>query len=431
MAGKINRIAIPSIIAGLSEPIVSLTDNFFISNISDSAVTAVGVSASFFMLLVWVLGSLRGAVSAEIAQFFGLEDKKAIQEVSFQSLFFVALLGLVISLLVLIFTPSILKVYQLEGMVLQQADAYLSIRLIGLPFVFLTVVLSAIFRGIHETRFIMYAVFSGALLNVGLDYLFINGNDWLPAMGVKGAALASLISQGLIFVILLFQFTQKIGWKPVFAFSEGKGIAKHSLNLFVRAVSMNAIFFFLNRWAVSEGIEFGAVHVVFINIWLFTAYFIDGYSDAAMVLGGSLKAQSKMKEVLHLLKKVITINVVIGLFLSLGIALLSPFLASELLHSKEANFVFQDNLYLLLMAVPLGGVCFSLDGVLIGTKQTVFLRNYMAVSVLSVLISFFILNEMLGYRGLLPIWGAVIAWLSYRVVTPFFFLPNLLKRNQN
>lgn len=427
MAGKINRIAIPSIIAGLSEPIVSLTDNFFISTISDAAVTAVGVSASFFMLLVWVLGSLRGAVSAEIAHFLGLDDKKGIQEVSFQSLFFVAVIGLLISLLVVSFTEPILKIYELEGIVLQKAEAYLSIRLIGLPFVFSTVVLSAIFRGVHETRFIMYAVFSGAIINVVLDYLLIGGNNYFPAMGVEGAALASLISQAIVFSILFFQFIVKVGFKPSFHFYKGADIARHSLNLMVRAASMNLIFFLLNRWAVSIGVEFAAVHVVYINIWLFTAYFIDGYSDAAMVMGGSLKAQSKMNEVLQLLKKVITINVVLGLLLSLGIGLLSSLLAFKLLHSEEAYAVFQDNLYLLLIAVPLGGVCFSIDGVLIGTKHSIFLRNYMVCSVLSVLLAYFLLKEINLTHTLMPIWGSVIVWLLYRALTPFLFLSRLLK----
>ena len=107
-------------------------------------------------------------------------------------------------------------------------------------------------------------------------------------MGVKGAAWASLIAQmimavlAIIFLVLKTEVSLKLKRK---VHPEVKRLINMSFNLFIRSVALNIALLIAVREATSLGKEYIAAHTIAINLWLFSAFFIDGYGATCNILG--------------------------------------------------------------------------------------------------------------------------------------------------
>ena len=149
----------------------------------------------------------------------------------------------------------------------------------------------------------------GAVLNIGLDFMLVYGIDgFIPAMYLEGAAWASLISQGVMAVMVCFLLRSKtdISLKLCFPFNkELKRLIFMSLNLFVRALALNTALIVAVREATALGDRFIGAHTIAINLWLFSAFFIDGYGAAGNSMGGKLLGEKDYNGLWKLAKKII------------------------------------------------------------------------------------------------------------------------------
>ncbi|MBL4887397.1 MAG: MATE family efflux transporter, partial [Flavobacteriaceae bacterium] len=104
----INKLAIPALLAGIAEPILSATDAAIVGHIdvnATQALAAVGIVGSFLSALIWILGQIRSAISAIISQYLGSNNLDAVKTLPAQAIF----LNLVLSLLILISTIFFVK----------------------------------------------------------------------------------------------------------------------------------------------------------------------------------------------------------------------------------------------------------------------------------------------------------------------------------
>ena len=96
---QINKLAIPAIISGIAEPLLSITDTAIVGNIQvnpTEALAAVGIAGSFISAIIWILAQTRSAISAVIAQYFGANNLKEIQQLPAQ----IILINVILSLLI-------------------------------------------------------------------------------------------------------------------------------------------------------------------------------------------------------------------------------------------------------------------------------------------------------------------------------------------
>ena len=132
----------------------------------------------------------------------------------------------------------------------------------------------------------------GAILNVFLDWILVYGiENWIPAMNVKGAAYASVISQIIMAVVAVYLLLKKtsINLKLSFPFNkEVPRLIKMVFDLFLRTIALNAALIFAVYKATSYGTNELAAYGIGIQLWLFGAFFIDGYSSAGNILSGRL-----------------------------------------------------------------------------------------------------------------------------------------------
>ena len=171
---QINKLAIPALIAGVSEPILSLTDAAIIGNMPQNATTsiaAVGIVTTFLSMLIWVLGQTRSAISSIISQYVGANNLEAVKNLPGQAIFLITALSIVIILVTFPFASSIFKLYNASGDILSYSVDYYKIRVFGFPFTLFTIAIFGTFRGLQNTYYPMLIAIIGTLVNVIFDII--------------------------------------------------------------------------------------------------------------------------------------------------------------------------------------------------------------------------------------------------------------------
>lgn len=413
----INRLAIPAIIAGIAEPVISLVDTAVVGRLGATELGGVGVGSSLFTLLMWILAQTKSAISAIVSRHYGEKRLKQLQRFVPQALLLNFLLGVLIVAATLPFLTTIFSWYNAKGELLETASNYYGIRALGLPFGLFVFGVFGVFRGLQNTSWAMQISFAGAFLNIVLDLLLVFGIEGvIPAFGVKGAALASVCAQVLMFMLSLVFLYRKTQFKLFLALRIHPKIGKllrMSLDLFLRAGALNVAFYVGTSFSTSYGDEVVAAFTIGTNIWLFSSFFIDGYSNAGNALSGRLAGEGNLKELKRVGFQLVKINLVIASLLSLSYALLYPFMGSFFTASPRVLLFFNATFWLIIVSQPINALAFTMDGIYKGLGKTAFLRNLLiGATFLAFLPAVFILDTFVA--SLWGIWLSFIIWMSAR-----------------
>jgi putative MATE family efflux protein len=202
------RLAIPIVLANILQTAYQITDTFWVGRLSAEAVAAVSLCFPISFLLIAIGGGLPIAGSVLIAQYKGRGDERAMNHVAAQTLIMVFVVSLLLSTVGFMYSEPIMRFMGAEPNVLPDAVRFLQFTFVGFVFVFAFFVYQSLMRGLGVVQTPMYIVGVTVLLNFVLDPLFIFGYGPVPALGVAGAAMATLSTQALATVIgfwLLFR----------------------------------------------------------------------------------------------------------------------------------------------------------------------------------------------------------------------------------
>src|SRR5690554_7272718 len=210
---RIQQLAIPAIIAGIAEPVLSATDAAVVGNIKEfgiESLAAVGIVGSFLSALIWILGQTRSAISAIVSQNLGAGKIKDLHNFPAQAIYFNIGLSIIVLGSTYFFVEEIFSMMNAEGIVLDFSIDYYNIRVWGFPLTLFTFAVFGIFRGLQNTFWPMIIAAIGAALNIGLDFALVFGVEgYISPMGIVGAAWASLISQIFMALLALFFLLKK------------------------------------------------------------------------------------------------------------------------------------------------------------------------------------------------------------------------------
>lgn len=128
---QINQLAIPAILSGISESVITLTDLAMIGNLKENAVealAAIGLVGSFLSGLLWILGQTKTSISSIVSQHFGANKLDEIKTLVPQALYLNIAIGLTLLISTVVFAIPIFKLYNAESLVLDYCVDYYSIR---------------------------------------------------------------------------------------------------------------------------------------------------------------------------------------------------------------------------------------------------------------------------------------------------------------
>lgn len=434
---QINKLAIPAIISGIAEPLLSITDTAIVGNVPvnpTEALAAVGIAGSFISAIIWILAQTRSAISAVIAQYFGANKLKEIQHLPAQIILINVILSLFIYALTVFFVENIFELYNASGLILDKSVAYYKIRAFGLPFTLFVFSVFGVFRGLQNTFWPMVISIIGASLNIALDFVLVFGIEGLiPAFEVEGAAWASVIAQGIMSVLALVLLFKKTPFslKLKFPFHpEIKRLLSLSLNLIIRAISLNIALYMANAYATKYGANYIAAQTIAFQIWLFFAFFIDGYASAGNIMSGKFLGQKEYAKIWKLSSQLNKYSFFISLVLGLICLIFYKPIGLLFSQEKEVLSLFYSIFWIVLLMQPVNAVAFVFDGIFKGLAEAVLLRNTLLASTFLGFIPVLLIGDYFDLK-LYAIWIAFFVWMMMRggillVIFKKRFLPKKL-----
>ena len=193
------KMSIPLIVSLLITSLYNLIDAAWVSGLGADALAGVGFFTPIFMILVGFGNGLGSGAAFAISKYIGENDKIKADNASIHSILIDIVVSIIITIILLIFLNPILNAMG-AGSTISYATDYGVIILVGSVFIILSNALYGIFRGEGDTKRPMYAMIASAVLNIILDPIFI----YTFNLGVKGAAIATIISAVFVILVLVY-----------------------------------------------------------------------------------------------------------------------------------------------------------------------------------------------------------------------------------
>jgi len=410
-------LSFPILLSLIAEPVTGLIDTGFVAQLGKVSLAALGVSTGVLSSVFWIFGFLGIGTQTEVSQTYGKgQIKAAIKSVSLAMT-----IGVIVSIvLIVLLLPSASVVSGLlgaKGAVLEQATHYIQVRLIGAPAVIITIVGFGALRGIQDMKTPLWIALIINITNIVLDYPFIFGWQFIPAMGVGGAALASVISQWIGAGWMVWLINQKLGFTRDFNLSDGINLIKIGRDLFIRTGLLTLFMLIGTRVATQIGEEAGAAHQIIRQIWFFTALVLEAFATTAQSLIGYFYGAER----LDYAKRVATITTLwslgTGVILMLGMFATTQFVTNTFV-PDDTVAVFLSAWIVASLSQPLNAIAFITDGIHWGTSDYSFLRNAMICATVVGLIGL-LLIPIDHAEAFTYVWMVSVLWIGIRAFWGF------------
>jgi len=416
----INKLAIPALISGISEPILSLTDAAVVGNVQTNpteSLAAIGIVTTFLSMLIWILGQTRSAISSIISQHLGANALDKVKDLPAQAIFLITSLSLIIIVTTYPFASQIFKLYNASDLILDYSVDYYKIRVFGFPFTLFVIAVFGTFRGLQNTYYPMIIAILGAGLNVVLDFALVYGvNGFIEPMHIKGAAYASVIAQVVMALLSAYLLLTKTSIPLRLKFPFNKQISKFAimiLNLFVRTLALNVTLYFATKYATGYGKNYIAAYTIAINLWFLGAFIIDGYASAGNILSGKLYGEKNYFNLLKLSQKLIRYGIFLGLLVAVIGAILYYPIGRIFTQEPEVLKQFYNVFWIVLAMQPLCALAFIFDGMFKGLGKMKDLRNLLLLSTFLVFLPILLIVDYYNLK-LQGIFIAFTFWIIAR-----------------
>ncbi len=202
-------LAVPIALQNFVTFLVGLCDSIMVGTLGDAAISGVYMGGQIQTLLQIFSGGTEGAILVLAAQYWGKRDTESIKRIVSLGLRFTVVFGALLSALCIAAPTRVISVFTKDSAVVAAGAEYL--RFVALSYIFfcLTQALIAAMRSVENARIGLYTSLVSLLTNAGLNYVFIFGKAGFPALGIKGAAIATLFSRisecAVMLVYVLFK----------------------------------------------------------------------------------------------------------------------------------------------------------------------------------------------------------------------------------
>ena len=422
---QILRLAIPSILANITIPLVGMVDTAIVGHIANATyIGGIAIGTMLFDLLYWNFGFLRVGTSGMTAQAYGRGDRIECARLLSQSISIALLGALVLWLIQWLFVTAVLAIVPCSSEVAVFAREYFFIRIWAAPATLSLMAFKGWFIGMQDTVSPMITDIVVNVVNMVVSY----GLAIYTPLGALGVAYGTVISQltGFVMALIICLIKYKKVLQDIISLlcdKTGKLLGGQEMrrfmslngNLFIRSLCFMVVYVGFTSLASRYGDVELSVSTIMMKLFMLFSYFVDGFAYAGEALVG--KEYGASRHSVDRLTRVVRI-----LFAwSLGVGLLFTLLFS--LWSKECYLVMTDDIDVLsrlsdytgwLIAMPLvSTLAFMWDGVYAGATAGKQIRNAMIYAAVGFVGCYLATYWWLGIQGL---YIAYFAHLAARVV---------------
>ena len=423
---QILRLAIPSILANITIPLVGLVDTAIVGHIANAtAIGGIAIGTMLFDLLYWNFGFLRVGTSGMTAQAFGRGDRVECARLLSQSVGIALIGAALIWLIQWLFVNLVLMLVPCSPEVASFAREYFFIRIWAAPATLSLMAFKGWFIGMQDTVSPMITDILVNVVNMAVSYVLA---VYTP-MGALGVALGTVIAQftGLTAAIILLLVKYRHLWQglsPVRLAFDGQGMRRLlSLNgnLFVRSLCFMVVYVGFTSLASQYGDVELAVSTIMMKLFMLFSYFVDGFAYAGEALVGKEIGSNQESGVKSQDKS--DISRVVGLLFawSLGVGVLFTLIfalwSGGFYHAMTSDTTVLARLAdytAWLIAMPIvSTLAFMWDGVYAGATAGKQIRNAMIYAALAFVIGYL---ATYPYLDVMSIYLASFAHLAARVL---------------
>ena len=293
-------IAWPSVIESFLVALVGFIDTIMVSSLGSYAIAAVGLTTQPKFIGLCLFMAMSTAISALVARRRGEENRESAVRILRTCLGVALVLTVIVTVLAVVFASPILHFAGSAEDTHDAAVEYFRIIMGGIGFTTITLVINAAQRGAGNTKLSMRTNVVSNLANVLFNYLLIGGNFGFPALGIRGAAIATVI--GSVFgcamsITSLFSKKSFVYIRGIKGYLASKFDVKSLLNVgssaFTEQIFFRIGFLLFAITVASLGTTAYAAHQIGMNMMSLSFSFADGFSVASVALIGRSLGQKR------------------------------------------------------------------------------------------------------------------------------------------
>jgi MATE family multidrug resistance protein len=405
-------LSIPVLFSLIAEPLTGLVDTAFVAKLGAEALAALGVGTAALSSVFWVFNFLGIGTQTSVAQALGQNDADRAARISGLALVLSGVFGLALIAIGWAVAEPVAGLLGAEGLVQAQAVEYMRLRLFGAPAVLAMLAAFGALRGVQDMRTPLWIALVVNAVNIVLDALIIVGYGPIPAWGIAGAAIATVLAQWIGALWAVTAVLRKLGRPAQLYLHETKQLLQIGGNLFLRTGLLTLFLLLTTRVATQIGVQSGAAHQAIRQFWLFAALGLDALAITAQSLVGYFIGSDWVAQAKRVAKYSCIWGIGLGVILSVGMWLGMNWIASILV-PETAVTVFTAAWVMSAFIQPVNSLAFVTDGIHWGTADFAYLRNAMFIATGVGSIGLFLIDQS-AENALTLVWLVTAVWITIR-----------------
>ncbi len=405
-------LSAPLLVSLIAEPLTGLADTAFVARLGAASLAGLGVGAAVLSSVFWVFNFIGIGTQTEVARSAGGGDREHAALANAQAVGLSVLIGVVLGVVAWFTVDPLVALMGADGEIATAARDYITVRLLGAPAVLVTVAAFGTLRGLQDMHSPMWIAGALNVVNVVLDPIFIFGWGPVPAMGVAGAAGASVISQWIGAIAAAVVILRRIGLPTQWNLSQFGKLMSIGRELFVRTAALNIFLLFTTRAATEIGADAGAAHQAIRQVWAFTALFLDAFAIAGQSLVAYFMGADDIAQSRRVASVVCRWSFGCGVVLTIGMLASTDLVVAALVPASSAG-IFYAPWLIAALSQPVNSLSFGTDGVHWGTGDFRYLRNAVLAATGTGVFGLFWVNTA-SPSALTQLWIVTAIWIAVR-----------------
>jgi MATE family multidrug resistance protein len=425
-SAQVFSIAGPAMIANMTTPLIGVVATTAIGRLGEaSQLGGVAMASVIFDCMFWLFGFLRMGTLAFTAQSLGAGDSSGIRVTLMRGLLVAALVG---SVLIALQLPTANVVFAAMGgsdAVISAGRSYFLVRIWSAPFALANYVFLGWLVGQAWARLALAVQITINLINMTATVVLVSLLDF----GITGAAIAAVIAEASGVAIGLAVARHHLAgrlvesWRHLFDRDQLLGVLAVNRDIMLRTAALIAVYLFFNAQGARAGDVTLAANAVLNNFLLVSAFFLDGFANAAEQLCGFALGARDRKAFSRATGLILAWGFGFALAVTIVLAAAGPALIDTMAASPAVRLAARDFLIFVVLS-PLPAVfAFAFDGIYVGATWARDMRNLMIASLAAFFLTWFALRAF----GNVALWLGLLAFYASRGALQAARYPALLR----